>query len=242
MEYSEALQLLRDRLDENLKQHAGAAHTDEIGDIYRLQAYSETHYYMKAVHDYTSAEIEALLSFVDPLEVAFWCREENTHDVGLPICDILKEIHADERFPKKAPELSFDDKVRTLVIRLGKNLYDFQEKLKTWSKQELIDHCGEIAAKMAAYQYMSEEFAGNPSDGIADYLLQYENPLSILAEYWPEGTLFGPDVIADIQDAAKEQRKSREQPKSVHERLKEASRSVQDKITSEKTQRSTGAR
>lgn len=242
MEYSEALQLLCDRLDENLKQHAEAAHTDEIGDIYRLQAYSETHYYMKAVHDYTSAEIEALLSFVDPLEVAFWCREENTHDVGLPICDILKEIHADERFPKKAPELSFDDKVRTLVIRLGKNLYDFQEKLKTWSKQELIDHCGEIAAKMAAYQYMSEEFAGNPSDGIADYLLQYENPLSILAEYWPEGTLFGPDVIADIQDAAKEQRKSREQPKSVHERLKEASRSVQDKITSEKTQRSTGAR
>ena len=242
MEYSEALQLLRDRLDENLKQHAEAAHTDEIGDIYRLQSYSETHYYMKAVHDYTSAEIEALLSFVDPLEVAFWCREENTHDVGLPICDILKEIHADERFPKKAPELSFDDKVRTLVIRLGKNLYDSQEKLKTWSKQELIDHCGEIAAKMAAYQYMSEEFAGNPSDGIADYLLQYENPLSILAEYWPEGTLFGPDVIADIQDAAKEQRKSREQPKSVHERLKEASRSVQDKITSEKTQRSTGAR
>ena len=242
MEYSEALQLLRDRLDENLKQHAGAAHTDEIGDIYRLQSYSETHYYMKAVHDYTSAEIEALLSFVDPLEVAFWCREENTHDVGLPICDILKEIQADERFPKKAPELSFDDKVRTLVIRLGKNLYDFQEKLKTWSKQELIDHCGEIAAKMAAYQYMSEEFAGNPSDGIADYLLQYENPLSILAEYWPEGTLFGPDVIADIQDAAKEQRKSREQSKSVHERLKEASRSVQNKITSEKTQRSTGAR
>lgn len=197
---------------------------------------------MKAVHDYTSAEIEALLSFVDPLEVAFWCREENTYDVGLPICDILKEIHADERFPKKAQELSFDDKVRTLVIRLGKNLYDFQEKLKTWSKQELIDHCGEIAAKMAAYQYMSEEFAGNPSDGIADYLLQYENPLSILAEYWPEGTLFGSDVIADIQDAAKEQRKTREQPKSVHERLKEASRSVQDKITSEKTQRSTGAR
>ena len=83
MEFRESLELLRRRLDGSLKDHAEKTDYNDIGDIYRLQEYSETHYYMKAVHDYTPAEVEALLAFVDPLEVAFWCREESTHKVGL---------------------------------------------------------------------------------------------------------------------------------------------------------------
>ena len=77
MEFRESLELLRRRLDGSLKDHAEKTDYNDIGDIYRLQEYSETHYYMKAVHDYTPAEVEKLLAFVDPLEVAFWCREES---------------------------------------------------------------------------------------------------------------------------------------------------------------------
>ena len=242
MEYREALGILRNRLDDSLTQHAAETDKSDIGEIYKLQEYSETHYYMKAVHDYTAAEVEALLSFVDPLEVAFWCREENTHEVGLPICDILKKINADSRFPKMTPELSPEDKVHTLVIRLGKNLYEYQEKLQTWSNQQLIDHSEEIAATMAAYKYMTEEFANNPPEHIADYLLQFENPLAVLCEHCPECTLFGVDVIADIKDEIKDLQVKREQPKSVHEQLKEASRSVQEQTKSEKKQRGDGAR
>ena len=106
MEFREALQQLRERLDDSLIHHAKMTQRDDIGELYKLQAYSETHYYMKAVHDYTASEVEALLQFVDPLEVAYWCREENTHQVGLPICDLLKEIHADERFEKIAATMA----------------------------------------------------------------------------------------------------------------------------------------
>ena len=102
MEMREALQILRERLDDNLLYHSKMMDRSDIGDIYRLQALAETHYYMKAVHDYTASEVEALLEFVDPLEVAYRCREENTRKVGLPICDLLKEIHADERFEKSS--------------------------------------------------------------------------------------------------------------------------------------------
>ena len=132
MEYREALGILRNRLDDSLTQHAAETDKSDIGEIYKLQEYSETHYYMKAVHDYTAAEVEALLSFVDPLEVAFWCREENTHEVGLPICDILKEINVDSRFPKMTPELSPEDKVHTLVKEKRTDVMENRSERNRW--------------------------------------------------------------------------------------------------------------
>ena len=132
MEFRESLELLRRRLDGSLKDHAEKTDHNDIGDIYRLQEYSETHYYMKAAHEYTPAEVEALLSFVDPLEVAFWCREENTHKVGLPICEIIKEINADARFEKFEPELSLKEKKDKLISRLDNNLYSFWMFLISW--------------------------------------------------------------------------------------------------------------
>ena len=87
---------------------------------------------MKAVHDYTPAEVEALLAFVDPLKVAFWCREESTHKVGLPICEILKEINADARFEKFEPELSLKEKTDKLISRLDNNLYSFLDILRVY--------------------------------------------------------------------------------------------------------------
>lgn len=242
----EAKILLFQRLDENLREHTKSmfqnnSHPD-MKDIYELQSLAELHYRLKAEHTFTPAEVEALLQFKDSLNVARWCWEENTHTYSFPICDILKEINADARFEKVELELSPEDKVQTLVIRLGKNLFDFQEKLQTWSNQDLIDHCEEIAATMAAYQYMSEEFAVNPADGVADYLLQYDNPLAVLRDHWPECTLFGVDVIADIQDEIKEKQSQHEQPKSVHERLKNASRTVSEQAKPEKPPRGDGAR
>ena len=88
---------------------------------------------------------------------------------------------------------------------------------------------------------MSEEFAVNPADGVADYLLQYDNPLAVLRDHWPECTLFGVDVIADIQDEIKKNQTQHEQPKSVHERLRNASRAVSEQAKPEKP-RGDGAR
>ena len=238
MEFRESLELLRRRLDGSLKNHAEKTDHNDIGDIYRLQEYSETHYYMKAVHDYTPAEVEALLSFVDPLEVAFWCREENTHKVGLPVCEILKEINADARFEKFEPELSLKEKTDKLISRLDNNLYSFLDILNQLDFEDITQRSERIAATWAAHSYMTDELlSDNIDESLIDHLLSKNDPLQYLTDHWPECTLFGVDVIADIQDEIKEKKSQHEQPKSVHERLKNASRAVSEQVKPEKPPR-----
>ena len=243
MEFRESLELLRRRLDGSLKGHAEKTDHNDIGDIYRLQEYSETHYYMKAVHDYTPAEVEALLAFVDPLEVAFWCREESTHKVGLPICEILKEINADARFEKFEPELSLKEKTDKLISRLDNNLYSFLDILNQLDFEDITQRSERIAATWAAHSYMTDELlSDNIDESLIDHLLSKNDPLQYLTDHWPECTLFGVDVIADIQDEIKEKKSQHEQPKSVHERLKNASRAVSEQVKPEKPPRGDGAR
>ena len=243
MEFRESLELLRRRLDGSLKDHAEKTDYNDIGDIYRLQEYSETHYYMKAAHDYTPAEVEALLAFVDPLEVAFWCREESTHKVGLPICEILKENNADARFEKFEPELSLKEKTDKLISRLDNNLYSFLDILNQLDFEDITQRSERIAATWAAHSYMTDELLSNNIDeSLINHLLSKNDPPQYLTDHWPECTLFGVDVIADIQDEIKEKQSQHEQPKSVHERLKNASRAVSEQVKPEKPPRGDGAR
>lgn len=243
MEYNEALGLLKDRLDVCLVQHAKDIDRNDVGDIYLLQDYSETHYYMKAAHDYTPAEVEALLSFVDPLEVAFWCREENTHKVGLPICEVLKEIGADSRFKKIPPELSLEDKTALLIRKLEINLNNTFDFLNQLDNGEIGKRSENIAASFAAYSYVRDELMGdNLDESVIDHLLSLDRPIQYLTEHWPECSLFGPDVIADIKDEITKQNAQHEQSESVHERLKNASRTVREQTQLSKPQRSDGAR
>lgn len=97
----EGINLLEDRLDESLLNHAAAMSRDSptIVEIYQLQGLAEIHCYLKAVHEITPDEAEALLRFVDPLEVAYACWEENPHIYSFPICELLQEIRAVGRFP-----------------------------------------------------------------------------------------------------------------------------------------------
>lgn len=96
----DAKRLLFERLDECLKIHADMLDAEKISDIYDLQKLAELHYYLKVEHEFTPAEVEELLSFQDPLDVARWCWEDNTHEHSFPICEMLIEIGADRKFAK----------------------------------------------------------------------------------------------------------------------------------------------
>lgn len=82
----EGIILLEDRLDESLLKHAAAMSRDSptIVEIYQLQGLAEIHCYLKAVHETTPDEAEALLRFADPLEVAYACWEEKPAYIQLP--------------------------------------------------------------------------------------------------------------------------------------------------------------
>lgn len=98
--------VLADKLDECLLAHFAALQADKQGNIPGLYALStdvDVHYHMKVEHEYAPAEIETLLRFKDPLEVASRAWEENTHAYSFPICEILKEMDAFAVFPQVEP-------------------------------------------------------------------------------------------------------------------------------------------
>ncbi len=95
------------RLDESLLAHAkdlAAGDGPQIVDVYGLQGLAELHCYLKTVHQFDAAEVEALLQFADPLEAANLCWEENSHEYSFPICDLLRETGAKDRLPPAEPE------------------------------------------------------------------------------------------------------------------------------------------
>ena len=103
----EAKQKLMERLDANLLSHAkdlSAGDGPRIVDVYRLQGLAEMHCYLKTAHQFDPAEVEALLQFADPLNVAYYCGEMNAHEYSFPICDLLRETKARETFALAEPE------------------------------------------------------------------------------------------------------------------------------------------
>ena len=73
---------------------------------------ADLHYYLKAEHEFTPAEVEALLSFQDPLDVAHWCWEDNPHEHSFPICELLDKID----------EMCIRDSMRGVILSAAKSL------------------------------------------------------------------------------------------------------------------------
>ena len=100
----EAKKLLWERLDKSLLDHAAALGGDPtILGAYTLQGLAEMHCYLKTAHEFNASEVEGLLQFADPLEVAQACWEDNPHKYSFPICELLGTIRARERFPLADP-------------------------------------------------------------------------------------------------------------------------------------------
>lgn len=225
----EAKTLLLNRLDDCLIAHAEsitAGGHPTIGDIFKLQDLSEMHYYLKAEHSFAPAEVDALLHFKDPLNVAIWCRENNDYDHSFPICEILSNINAYDHFEQYPETPSLKEKEMELTKLLSQNYYSYMEEIKLLSAPELLERCTEIAATMAVYKFMTEEYTLTRE--AADYLLRLDNPLELIRSYWPDGTLKGEDamqtLLGDIRTPSEVKT-----AKSVWERLQNAIQEVNDK-------------
>lgn len=242
----DAKRLLMERLDECLKVHADMLDAQNIGSIYELQGLSELHYYLKVEHVFTPAEVEALLSFQDPLDVARWCWEENNHEHSFPICDLLKEIDAAQKFEHFTIEPSAQDKYTLLMKRLGQNYFAYRESLMSRDKESLIEKAAEITAMQEAYSYLTTKFEFR--DEMLDDVLALENPLKYFADRWlmPVSDVFDVDMdirenIAGIRDS-QEYLCQREPTVSVLARLQNAAQEVRECPAAEKPVRDFSAR
>lgn len=238
----EAKELLKRRLDECLRTHADTINAGDIGSIYDLRQLAEIHFYLKTEHEFTAAEVEALLSFKDPLNVARWCWEENEHKHSFPICELLKKIHADDRFEHMVQTSSLQEKYSALVKLLEQNFDTYRAELLKQGKETVFDRAEEIAAATAAYRYMAENYS--PKEKEVDLLLRYDDPLSLLCDYWPTGEVFEDtvmDVLMDELYIPPEERS--EPPKSVHERLQQAALAAKEQpVAADAPKRDVGAR
>ena len=212
MDY-ETIRPLIEKLDKCLLDHAAAAGTKEGGpeivDVYHLEGLTQTHYYLKAEHDFKPDEIAALLQFSDPLTVARECWEERDPEKGFPICALLHEIKAYERFPLADPAgyaQQTADQLQSLKDRMDQNMADFHASLLSMDKETIIAKSAEIASMQGAYEFMKNDFTFERGD--AEILLRMENPLKFVAEQWPSDIteLFdmSEQVGEAIMDASKE--------------------------------------
>ena len=232
---------LMERLDKCLLDHAVAVGTKEGGpdivDVYKLQGFSEIHYYLKVEHDFTAAEVAALMRFADPLEVAEMCWEERDPEAAFSICDLLDKINAYEVYPLADPVEHTqvkDQMITTVKAVLDQNMSEYQASLLRLDKPELIAKSAEIAAMQEAYDFMKNYYKFEQGD--AEILLRMENPLRFVADQWPDdiGGLF--DMSGHIGEAIEEAAKAtapqrreglpaQEKP-SVREQLQAAMREV----------------
>ena len=143
-----------DRLDRSLLNHVVTlGHKDggpSIGDAYELQDLAERHFYLKAEHEFTPAEVEALLSFADPLAVASACWEDNDHKHSFPICELLNEIGAYQRFPMKEDTntQSQEQLVEAVKAVLDQEMLEYRTSLLSKGKTELIEKSVSASDKM----------------------------------------------------------------------------------------------
>ena len=179
----EAKRMLMERLDDCLKVHADLLDSQDIGSIYELQDLAQLHYYLKVEHPFTPAEVEALLSFQDPLEVARWCKEENTHAHSFPICELLNEIRAYERFEPAPKQDESSQTFARFREALASDYFGFREQALSWSRERLFDAAGEIAALSDTFGALLSKYT--PVKEEMDFFLQFTHPLQIISRYGP---------------------------------------------------------
>ena len=173
----EAKRMLMERLDDCLKVHADLLDSQDIGSIYELQDLAQLHYYLKVEHPFTPAEVEALLSFQDPLEVARWCKEENTHAHSFPICELLEKIGAYQRFDRLHPGDPAE-----LIKRLGQNYFAFG---KSWIPS-VRARWSQTRGDCALSRMFTPIFPTHAFQGRNELLLRLDDPLLYIRQMAPK--------------------------------------------------------
>ena len=73
------------------------------------------------------------------------------------------------------------EKHQQLMDRLTENYSGYQANLLTKDRQELIDGAAQIAAAAEVFQHLTDR---NYTEQELDYLLNFQNPLEVVADHW----------------------------------------------------------
>lgn len=80
--------------------------------------------------------------------------------------------------------MTLEEKRSSLLERLAANHADYEAELLRRDRQELIDGADRIAETTHVFEYLTKEYTFGKEE--LDYLLQFQNPLEVLADHWME--------------------------------------------------------
>lgn len=112
-----------------------------LDDVYALRDLIERHEYLKLVHQFTPAEVEALLAFEDPLTVVQSCWVKSSQGQDFSICELLDSTGAYDEFrlTQEEQERRMGPQVQLLKERLDQNLTAYNASLQaSIGKVEII--------------------------------------------------------------------------------------------------------
>jgi len=96
--------------------------------------------------------------------------------------------------------MDFLEKHQQFMDRLSENYGDYRANLLLKDRQELIDDAAQIAATADVFQHLTDR---NYTENELDYLLNFQNPLEVMADHWTS-QVFDLDaleaVVIDVLD------------------------------------------
>jgi hypothetical protein len=210
------MSMLTDRVNANFTEYIDSLRGKDGEDITDYSAeiatIAEAHYYITARHNFHFSELDYLLKFENPLLVvteAFDANRDEEHS------DIMwKVFHEQDALGNSRHPLVSDNPAgdapaldspgedalkQELFERLDKNMSDYREDMLGASKEDIFVLAEDIAARYAARSYMTTGY--DYKTGEVEYLLQFKDPLSLIAEHWPgmnDGLVDMSVVVADI--------------------------------------------
>ena len=214
------MDMLLNRVNSNFTDYIDTLRdVDDIPDYSaEIATMAEAHYYITQRHNFHFSELDYLLKFENPLVVvteAFDANRDEEHsDIMWKIFheqdalnnDRYKLVSYDPAGETPAPEITGEDSLKQeLFERLDKNMSDYRDNMMGASKEDIFDMAEDIAVRYAAREYMKTAYDYNT--GEVAFLLQFQNPLSLVAEStstWPaalDGLLDMSDVMNGIFEA-----------------------------------------
>jgi hypothetical protein len=204
------MSMLTDRVNTNYTEYIdGLRAVDGITDYSaEIATISEAHYYITQRHNFHFSELDYLLQFKNPLIViteAFDANRDEEHS-GI----MWKVFHEQDalhngRHPLKSdtleePAASGEDALKQeLFDRLDANMSSYRDGMITENtKTDIFDMAQDIATRYAVRECLKTIY--DFKTGEVEYLLQFQDPLSLVADNWPNLHELGGihDIIGDI--------------------------------------------
>jgi hypothetical protein len=200
--YRQLMERLKSNLNAYFEELQNSDNLDIGGAAPEIAAVTSAYHYLTEKHGFDESELEYLLQFKNPLSVVgdkiAIAGLDDYSDIMWDIFDKEDELHI-ERYERMVDPATEEARKQELFERLDANLNSYRDSvINDSTKTDIFDKAGEIAARYTVRECLKTAY--DYRTGEVEYLLQFSDPLSLVADAWPDLHELGGmnDIIGDI--------------------------------------------